>query len=128
MIRVVPSLLLVLTLLATAGQAQVPVGRGVLQQRAVQLVLRGASSAASCLGFRAYRPDFPPQVDFIITANHCIQTVDAKTIQVTTMNGIRDFARYWIRYPTCDTAFLVVKPNLGGSCQSMRSGSARHQG
>ncbi len=111
---VLVSLCLVLLLPSTSARAQETLGQRVLAQRTVVLSMSGSSGTGSCLGFRLYREDFPPDVDLVLTAAHCVTGVGSNPlVTATTLGGQTGRAVAWATWADFDVAFLLVVPRLG---------------
>lgn len=112
---VVLFLIAVLLLVASpTTQAKQDIGQRILQQRTVVLSLRGSAGSASCLGFRLYRDDFPPDMDLILTAAHCVTDLGSSlSASVSTLDGLTGRAVYWVFWRDADVALIVVTPRLG---------------
>ncbi len=106
-------LCLSLIVLPASTQAQQSVGQSVLEARTVILSIRSSPGSFRCLGFRIYREDFPPAVELVLTAAHCITEPDIKSILVAARDGQRSYARHWLRWSDYDVAFLLSAPGLG---------------
>ncbi len=107
-------LVCVLLCVPQVALGQQPVGEQELVQRAVQLQLLGSNGSFACLGFRLYRAEFPPDVDLVFTAAHCVRSLGANPlIRVATLNGRTGRARYWLSWKDYDVALLLVTPKLG---------------
>ncbi len=106
-------LCLSLIVLPAPTQAQQSVGQSVLQERTVILSIRSSPGLFRCLGFRIYREDFPPAVELVLTAAHCITEPDISSILLTARDGQRSYARHWLSWRDYDVAFLIAAPGLG---------------
>jgi hypothetical protein len=102
-------------LLPAVSQAQEAVGQQVLQERTVLLSIGHLLVEGECLGFRLYREEFPPDVDLVLTAAHCILGKgDQPTVIVEALSKAkRGTARAWLTWEEYDVALLLVTPKLG---------------
>ncbi len=80
------------------------------------LSMTGASGSGSCLGFKLYREDFPPDVTLILTAAHCVMELGSNPlVTATTLTGQRGRAVRWMFWREVDVALLIVTPALGST-------------
>lgn len=78
------------------------------------LTITGPSGSAGCLGLRFYREDFPPNVDLVLTAAHCLTDVEGTpSVTVTTLARQTGRSVGGLFWPDLDLAFLLVMPRLG---------------
>ncbi len=107
-------LCLALLLPTTTARAQQAAGQRILEQRTVVLVVNGSSGSASCLGFRLYRDDLPPDVDLIFTAGHCFTDLgEISSVTATSLSGQTGRGLYRLFWRDLDFAFLLAMPRLG---------------
>ncbi len=106
-------LCLSLLLLSTPTHAQQSVGQRILEERTIVLSIKSSPGLFHCLGFRIYREDFPPSVELVLTAAHCITEPGIDSIAVATLDGQTGYARTWVGWRNYDVAFLLGTPGLG---------------
>ncbi|MGQ0551425.1 MAG: S1 family peptidase [Armatimonadota bacterium] len=94
--------------------AQETIGHRLLERRSAVLTITGDGAAATCLGFRLTPNDFPPNVDLVLTAAHCLYDLGespAVTVQSLARHSGRSRAAYM--WTELDLTLLLVTPRLG---------------